>query len=166
MISLKQLTILTALLAMTSNALVSRINQASVDVCLEGWLRGEAAIIGAHADQKNFFFQWLETGQKYPFSEFPAFFKQFKGDALERTGYYNVTFFNFIQWEEGSRMYQAGQWIVDGYDSGDYTLMVEDGLLKWGRTQKIPNVLAGFTFLKKELCNKPDGVCRTNVVKA
>ena len=63
-------------------------------------------------------------------------------------------------------MYQAGQWIVDGYDSGDYTLMVEDGLLKWGRTQKIPNFLTGFTFLKKELCNKPDGVCRTNVVKA
>merc|ERR1712088_407235 len=145
MISLKQLTILTALFAITSNALVSRINQASVDVCLEGWLRGEAAIIGAHADQKNFVFHWLETGQKYPFSEFPAFFKQ---------------------WEEGTRMYQAGQWIVDGYDSGDYTLMVEDGLLKWGRTQKIPNVLAGFTFLKKELCNKPDGVCRTNVVKA
>merc|ERR1712142_456577 len=84
-----------------SNALVSRINQASVDVCLEGWLRGEAAIIGAHADQKNFFFQWLETGQKYPFAEFPAFFKQFKGDALERTGYYNVTFYNFIQWRRG-----------------------------------------------------------------
>ena len=165
------LTILFSQLAMVvvnnqSNAVINRINKASIDVCLEGWLRGEAAIIGAHADKKNFFFEWLETGKKYPITEFDSFHDQFKGDALERTGYYNVTFYNFIQWEEGTRMYEAGQWMVDGYDSGDYTLMVDDGLLKWCRSQTLPNVLTGFRFKKKELCNKPDRVCKTNVIKA
>merc|ERR1712110_1272737 len=41
-----------------SAELTTRINKASIDVCLEGWLRGEASIIGAHADQENFYFEW------------------------------------------------------------------------------------------------------------
>merc|ERR1712079_954993 len=118
-----------------SAELTTRINKASIDVCLEGWLRGEASIIGAHADQENFYFEWVPTGERSPFKEFPAFYDQFKGDALARTGWYNVTFYNFIQWEEGTQLYESAQWVVDGYDSGDYTLMVDNGLLKWGRTQ-------------------------------
>merc|ERR1712244_36750 len=140
--------------------------------------------IGAHADQENFYFEWVPTGERYPFKEFPAFYNQFKGDALARTGWYNVTFYsqfkgdalartgwynvtfyNFIQWEEGTQLYESAQWVVDGYDSGDYTLMVDNGLLKWGRTQKLP-YLTMETFQGKHLCNKPDRVCKTAVVKA
>merc|ERR1711994_261136 len=146
------LSLLLSLLAVSlvnsrSAELTTRINKASIDVCLEGWLRGEASIIGAHADQENFYFEWVPTGERYPFAEFPAFYNQFKGDALARTGWYNVTFYNFIQW------------VVDGYDSGDYTLLVDDGLLKWGRTQKLP-YLTGETFQSKEICNKDDGICK------
>merc|ERR1712066_799490 len=91
MISLSQLALLSSLLTVAlvhskSAALISRINKASIDVCLEGWLRGEAAIIGAHADQEDFYFEWVPTGEKYPFSEFGAFYNTFKGDALQRTG--------------------------------------------------------------------------------
>merc|ERR1712079_302268 len=112
------LSLLLSLLAVSlvnsrSAELTTRINKASIDVCLEGWLRGEASIIGAHADQENFYFEW----------------------------------------------------VVDGYDSGDYTLMVDNGLLKWGRTQKLP-YLTKETFQGKHLCNKPDRVCKTAVVKA
>merc|ERR1712073_286368 len=112
------LSLLLSLLAVSlvnsrSAELTTRINKASIDVCLEGWLRGEASIIGAHADQENFYFEW----------------------------------------------------VVDGYDSGDYTLMVDNGLLKWGRTQKLP-YLTMETFQGKHLCNKPDRVCKTAVVKA
>merc|ERR1711879_189715 len=60
-----------------SAELTTRINKASIDVCLEGWLRGEASIIGAHADQENFYFEWVPTGERYPFKEFPAFYNQF-----------------------------------------------------------------------------------------
>merc|ERR1711936_1178166 len=158
MISKRLLCLLSTLMAVAlvnsrSAELTTRINKASIDVCLEGWLRGEASIIGAHADQENFYFEWVPTGDRYPFAEFPAFYNQFKGDALERTGWYNVTFYNFTQW------------VVDGYDSGDYTLLVDDGLLKWGRTQKLP-YLTMETFQGKHLCNKPDRVCKTAVVKA
>merc|ERR1712156_911673 len=170
MISKRLLCLLSTLMAVAlvnskSADLVRRINKASIDVCLEGWLRGEASIIGAHADQENFYFEWVPTGDRYPFAEFPAFYNQFKGDALERTGWYNVTFYNFIQWEEGTQLYESAQWVVDGYDSGDYTLMVDNGLLKWGRTQKLP-YLTKETFQGKHLCNKPDRVCKTAVVKA
>merc|ERR1711874_910641 len=118
MISKRLLCLLSTLMAVAlvnskSADLVRRINKASIDVCLEGWLRGEASIIGAHADQENFYFQW----------------------------------------------------VVDGYDSGDYTLLVDSGLLKWGRTQKLP-YLTRETFQGKHLCNKPDRVCKTAVVKA
>merc|ERR1711913_94495 len=88
MISKRLLCLLSTLMAVAlvnskSADLVRRINKASIDVCLEGWLRG---------------------------------------DALARTGWYNVTFYNFIQWEEGTQLYESAQWVVDGYDSGDYTL--------------------------------------------
>jgi len=170
MISKRLLCLLSTLMAVAlvnskSADLVRRINKASIDVCLEGWLRGEASIIGAHADQENFYFEWVPTGDRYPFAEFPAFYNQFKGDALERTGWYNVTFYNFIQWEEGTQLYESAQWVVDGYDSGDYTLLVDDGLLKWGRTQKLP-YLTGETFQSKEICNKDDRICKTATVKA
>merc|ERR1711874_230848 len=33
-----------------------------------------------------------------------------RGDALARTGWYNVTFYNFIQWEEGTQLYESAQW--------------------------------------------------------
>merc|ERR1719166_488631 len=137
MISKRLLCLLSTLMAVAlvnskSADLVRRINKASIDVCLEGWLRGEASIIGAHADQENFYFEWVPTGERYPFKEFPAFYNQFKGDALARTGWDNVTFYNF---------------------------------LKWGRTQKLP-YLTMETFQGKHLCNKPDRVCKTAVVKA
>merc|ERR1712165_188480 len=78
------LSLLLSLLAVSlvnsrSEELTTRINKASIDVCLEGWLRGEASIIGAHADQENFYFEWVPTGERYPFKEFPAFYNQFKG---------------------------------------------------------------------------------------
>merc|ERR1712244_101738 len=156
MISKRLLCLLSTLMAVAlvnskSADLVRRINKASIDVCLEGWLRGEASIIGAHADQENFYFEWVPTGDRYPFAEFPAFYNQFKGDALERTGWYNVTFYNFIQWEEGTQLYESAQLVVD------------DGLLKWGRTQKLP-YLTGETFKSKEICNKDDRICKTAVV--
>merc|ERR1712154_408556 len=65
----------------------------------------------------------------------------------------------------GTQLYESAQWVVDGYDSGDYTLMVDNGLLKWGRTQKLP-YLTKETFQGKHLCNKPDRICKTAVVKA
>merc|ERR1712110_585656 len=100
MISKRLLCLLSTLMAVAlvnskSADLVRRINKASIDVCLEGWLRGEASIIGAHADQENFYFEWVPTGQRFPFAEFPAF--------------YNVTFYNFIQWEEGTQLYESAQ---------------------------------------------------------
>merc|ERR1711909_166835 len=84
------LSLLLSLLAVSlvnsrSAELTTRINKASIDVCLEGWLRGEASIIGAHADQENFYFEWVPTGERYPFKEFPAFYNQFKGDASATT---------------------------------------------------------------------------------
>merc|ERR1711902_439711 len=130
-----------------SAELVSRINRASTDVTVEGWMRGETSIIGAHADEKNFF-------------------DTFKAGSFEATGWYNVTFYNFIEWEEDTRMYQTAEWIVDGFDGGVYSFMVDNGLAKWGRINNKMTTGKDITFDRKELCNKPDRVCRTASQKA
>ena len=165
------LSLLLSLLAVSlvnsrSAELTTRINKASIDVCLEGWLRGEASIIGAHADQENFYFEWVPTGERYPFAEFPAFYNQFKGDALARTGWYNVTFYNFIEWEEDTRMYQTAQWTLDGFDGGLYSFMSEKGLAKRARIGRFPANNTQLTFERKELCNKPDNICKSNSIRA
>merc|ERR1712110_907923 len=57
-----------------SAELVSRINRASTDVTVEGWMRGETSIIGAHADEKNFFMEFVATGARFSFLGFQDFF--------------------------------------------------------------------------------------------
>jgi len=149
-----------------SAELVSRINRASTDVTVEGWMRGETSIIGAHADEKNFFMEFVATGARFSFLGFQDFFDTFKAGSFEATGWYNVTFYNFIEWEEDTRMYQTAEWIVDGFDGGVYSFMVDNGLAKWGRINNKMTTGKDITFDRKELCNKPDRVCRTASQKA
>merc|ERR1719219_3199946 len=149
-----------------SAELVSRINRASTDVTVEGWMRGETSIIGAHADEKNFFMEFVATGARFSFLGFQDFFDTFKDSAFEKTGWYNVTFYNFIEWEEDTRMYQTAQWILDGFDGGLYSFMSEKGLAKRARIGRFPANNTQLTFERKELCNKPDNICKSNSIRA
>merc|ERR1711913_103474 len=122
-----------------SAELVSRINRASTDVTVEGWMRGETSIIGAHADEKNFFMEFVATGARFSFLGFQDFFDTFKAGSFEATGWYNVTLYSF---------------------------MVDNGLAKWGRINNKMTTGKDITFDRKELCNNPDRVCRTASQKA
>ena len=56
-------------------------NRESVRVYLDGWMRGDAAMIISRADRKRFTCSWGSTGDIYNFDQFPAFFNQLKVDA-------------------------------------------------------------------------------------
>ena len=60
---------------------VQKINRESVRICLEGWIRGDAAVITSQADRKRFTCTWVPTGDVYNFEQFPAFYNQLKVDA-------------------------------------------------------------------------------------
>ena len=129
-----------------------------IDTYLEGWMAADPRLALSKADP-SFTITWVPTGDVYNTETFPAFFDGFVKGAFDTTGWYNLTFFNFNQWEEAGRQYEAADWIVDGFDSGIYTVMVRNGKLMWGRPNKLPvQNPQDFTF--KQLCNKRDRVCK------
>jgi hypothetical protein len=60
---------------------VQKINRAALSICLDGWIKGDAAIIGSTADPKRFSFTWVPTGEVFSYEQFPDFYNKFKSDA-------------------------------------------------------------------------------------
>jgi len=117
-----------------ANEFVQKINREALRVCLEGWIRGDPAVIGSQADTKQFHFTWVPTGEVFNFEQFPDFYMKFKGDAEKMAGKYEAIFWNFIEHEDGDKLYNCAQWRVPGYDSGIYLMMAERGKLIFGKT--------------------------------
>ena len=142
----------------------SRINRATINLMVEGWMRADTSIMEDYFDED--WVGWVPTGQLNSFAEFANFFASFKDSAFENTGWYNVTFYNFIEWEEDTRMYQTAQWTLDGFDGGLYSFMSEKGLAKRARIGRFPANNTQLTFERKDLCNKPDNICKSNSIRA
>ena len=142
----------------------SRINRATINLMVDGWMRADTSNMEDYFDED--WVGWVPTGQLNSFAEFANFFASFKDSAFENTGWYNVTFYNFIEWEEDTRMYQTAQWTLDGFDGGLYSFMSEKGLAKRARIGRFPANNTQLTFERKELCNKPDNICKSNSIRA
>ena len=48
---------------------------------------------------------------------------------IQKAGKYEIEFWDFIEHEDGDKLYNCGQWRVVGYDSGTFLMMVERGQL-------------------------------------
>ena len=142
----------------------SRINRATIDLMVDGWMRADFTGLEGFFDE-----DWVgnvPTGQLNGFADFANFFASFRDSAFENTGWYNVTFYNFIEWENNSQsqLYQTAEWILDGLGGGLYSFMSEKGLAKRARISQLNQ--DPLTFGRKELCNKPDYICRSNSIRA
>ena len=66
-----------------ANEFVQKINREALRVCLEGWVRGDVAVIASQADPARFNFTWVPTGGVYSYEEFPDFYENFKSTSEE-----------------------------------------------------------------------------------
>ena len=123
-----------------------KANEAALDGYRLGWASGETDIIlGVCTDTFNF--TWVPEEDEVSKLRFPVFFANFKADseADGREKYFMqfdniihrqvrdliINAHNDIPEQIGDTLYEAADWIVDGYDRGSYFNAAMDGKVIW-----------------------------------
>ena len=121
-------------------------NEAALDGYRLGWASGDTdVILGVCTDTFNF--TWVPEDDVVSRLRFPVFFANFMADS-EKDGRaeYFMQFDNIIHRQVrdifivahvdidaqiGDILYEAADWIVDGYDRGSYFNAAQDGQVIW-----------------------------------
>ena len=125
-----------------SGVSIMKANEDALDGYRLGWATGDTdIIIGVVTDTFNF--TWVPDKEVVSKARFPAFFFSFKSKAEEdgRAKYF-MRFDNIIHRQVrevfgddddniyaqiGDTLYEAADWIVDGFDRGSYFNAAKDG---------------------------------------
>eukprot|EP00092_Neocalanus_flemingeri_P061551 GFUD01074035.1.p1 GENE.GFUD01074035.1~~GFUD01074035.1.p1 ORF type:complete len:141 (+),score=42.70 GFUD01074035.1:59-481(+) len=106
-------------------------NDDALDGYRLGWATGDTdIIIGVVTDTFNF--TWVPDKEVVSKARFPAFFFSFKSNAeADGRAKYFMRFDNIIHRQIGDTLYEAADWIVDGFDRGSYFNAAKDGRVIW-----------------------------------
>ena len=127
--------------------LIQKMNEAALDVYRQGWAVGDASIVTSHSPD-SFTFTWVPENKTVSKADFAAFFGEFiTGAEAEGRPKYKMRFDNIIHRtvckietkievnkipvQIGDTIYEAAEWIVDGYDKGVYMNSAQRGKLIW-----------------------------------
>eukprot|EP00092_Neocalanus_flemingeri_P016728 GFUD01018091.1.p2 GENE.GFUD01018091.1~~GFUD01018091.1.p2 ORF type:complete len:172 (+),score=51.87 GFUD01018091.1:54-569(+) len=108
-----------------------KANEAALDGYRLGWATGDTdIIIGVVTDTFNF--TWVPEDDVVSKDRFPSFFGDFKANAeADGRAKYFMRFANIIHRQIGDTLYEAADWIVDGFDRGSYFNAARDGKVIW-----------------------------------
>ena len=96
-----------------------------------GWADGDTSIILGICT-RSFNFTWVPDNLVVSRRDFPDFFDDFKDQAETTSGNdYYMRFENIIHRQIGDILYEAADWVVDGFDRGSYFNAARDGLVIW-----------------------------------
>merc|ERR1719186_2004637 len=114
-----------------SDVSIMKANKDALDGYRLGWATGDTdIIIGVVTDTFNF--TWVPDKEVVSKARFPAFFFSFKSKAEENgRAKYFMRFDNIIHRQIGDTLYEAADWIVDGFDRGSYFNAAKDGKVIW-----------------------------------
>ena len=124
----------------------AKANEDALDGYRLGWATGDTdIIIGVVTDTFNF--TWVPDNDVVSKTRFPSFFNDFKANAeADGRAKYFMKFDNIIHRQVrdaigdddvdisdqiGDILYEAADWIVDGFDRGSYFNAAKDGKVIW-----------------------------------
>jgi len=109
-----------------------RENEKALDTYREGWANGNTDLILSIVNKDTFNFTWVPDNDEVSPGRFPNFFGDFVSASEKASGKnYYMKFDNIIHRRIGDTLYEAADWIVDGFDRGSYFNAARDGLVIW-----------------------------------
>ena len=97
-----------------------------------GWATGDTEIIMSVVNNASYTFTWLPNNNVVSARDFPQFFEGFKNSIVSVTNQkFFLVFDNMIQRKINGALYEAGDWIVDGFGRGTYFNIAKNGLVSW-----------------------------------
>ena len=109
-------------------------NSQALDRYREGWEKGDTEMILSIVDKSSFTFTWLPDNKVVSTEEFPQYFENFMKTTGADTNM--ITFENIIHKEIEDALYEAADWIIEGYGRGLYFNTARAGLVSWDMATK------------------------------
>ena len=107
-------------------------NTQALDRYRLGWATGDTQIIMNVVNNATFTFTWVPDQNEVSAADFPQFFEKFMADAEAKTNKkYFMVFDSIIHREINGFLYEAGDWIVEGFARGSYFSTARNGKVNW-----------------------------------
>merc|ERR1711894_182144 len=104
----------------------------ALDLYRLGWATGDVEIILSSINKSTFTFTWVPDDNAVSPRDFPEFFKTFMKNAEKASNKkYFMAFDNIIHREVDGALYEAADWIVEGFGRGTYFNTAKNGRVTW-----------------------------------
>ena len=115
------------------NRIASQLtNRQAMDRYRLGWATGDTQIIMNVVNNATFTFTWVPDQNEVSAADFPQFFEKFMADIEAKTNKkYFMVFDSIIHREINGFLYEAGDWIVEGFARGSYFSTARNGRVNW-----------------------------------
>ena len=107
-------------------------NTQALDRYRLGWATGDIQIIMSVVNNSTYAFTWVPDQNEVSAADFPQFFEKFMADAEAKTNKkYFMVFDSIIHREINGFLYEAADWIVEGFARGSYFNTARNGRVIW-----------------------------------
>ena len=111
---------------------VTTSDKQALDLYRLGWATGDVEIILSSINKSTFTFTWVPDDNAVSPRDFPEFFKTFMKNAEKASNKkYFMAFDNIIHREVDGALYEAADWIVEGFGRGTYFNTAKNGRVTW-----------------------------------